>query len=211
MDLLEQQLRSYYEEEARQRLRPSKGDRRRLACERFAQRLSDERRSSVLDVGAGPASDHGPFVLHGIRYVGIDLAVGNASIGAELGQTIVPASLFNLPFADGSFAAGWSMSTFQHVPDDQIDGALVEFARVLQPGSLVTIGMWGGRDEVIDSTSSRTGVQLPRRFVLRNHQRIRALLREHLDVEFEETFQSGPSDWEYHLALGRTSMRSVTG
>lgn len=164
----------------------------------------------MLDVGAGPASDHDPFISHGIRYVGIDLAVGNATIGAELGQTVVPASLFDLPFAGESFAAGWSMSTLQHVPDNQIDDALVEFARVLQPGSPVTIGLWGGRDEVIDSTSSRTGVQLPRQFVLRSHERIRALLSQHLDVEFEETFQSGPSDWEYHLALGRTPPRSGT-
>ena len=53
-------------------------------------------------------------------------------------QTVVPASLFSLPFPDSTFSAGWSMSTFQHVPDERIDEALAEFVRVLVPGAPVT-------------------------------------------------------------------------
>lgn len=205
MDPVEEQLRAYYEAEALARLRPEHGQRRRLICERFASRLKEERRRRVVDVGAGPASDSAPFVAMGIGYFGADLATGNAVVAAELGQTVVPASLFNLPFKSATFPAGWSMSTFQHVPDHQIDAAMAEFVRVLEPGAQVTIGLWGGRDEVIESTSSTTGVALPRHFTLRTHDHIRSILNRHLVVESDDTFAAGPSNWEYHVSTARTS------
>lgn len=204
MDGIEQQLRSYYEAEADRRLRPTHGERRHDICETFARSLAADGRDSVLDVGAGPASDHGPFAASGISCIGVDLAVGNAMLAAESGQTVVPASLFDLPFPGSTFSAGWSMSTFQHVPDERIDEALAEFVRVLEPGAPVTIGLWGGRDEIIDSTSSASGLHLPRHFTLRTHDRIRSILRRHLVIEREETFASGSSDWEYHVATGST-------
>ena len=204
MDGIEQQLRSYYEAEADRRLRPIHGERRHDICASFARSLGAEGRASVLDVGAGPASDHASFVASGLGYVGVDLAIGNAVLAAELGQTVVPASLFDLPFADSTFSAGWSMSTFQHVPDERIDEALAEFVRVLEPGAPVTIGLWGGRDEIVDSTSSTSGLQLPRHFTLRTHDRIRSILRRHLVIEREETSAVGPSDREYHVASGST-------
>lgn len=159
----------------------------------------------MVDVGAGPASDHAPFAAVGIGYCGADLAVENAVVAAELARTVVPASLFNLPFKTATFPAGWSMSTFQHVPDHQIDAALAEFVRVLEPGAPVTIGLWGGRDEVIESTSSATGLGLPRHFTLRTHDHIRSILNRHLVVESDDTFAAGASNWEYHVSTARTT------
>jgi len=203
VDPIEQQLRAYYEAEAAAALRPAHGARREAICQAFATRLVDEGCRSVLDLGAGPASDHAPFVAAAIAYTGVDLAIGNAALAADLGQTVVPASLFHLPFASASFAAGWSMSTLQHVPDDRIDAALVEFVRVLEPGAPVTVGLWGGRDETVESTWSTSGLALRRHFTLRAHDRIRAILHRHLDVETDETFRVEPSDWEYFVATAR--------
>ena len=202
--MVQEQLRSYYEAESNARLRPAHGSRRRMLGETFAVQLKAQARCSVLDVGAGPASDHDPFAARGIGYVGVDLAIGNAVLAAEVGQTVVPASLFHLPFVNAAFPAGWSMSTFQHVPDDQINDALIEFVRVLEPGAPVMIGLWGGRDEIIEAPSSTTGLQLPRHFTLRSHDRIRSILDHHLIVETDDTFPAGPSDWEYHVSTGRT-------
>lgn len=202
MDRVERELRSYYEAEAIERLRPEPSGRRRSYCQRFASRLAAAGCSSVLDVGAGPGSDQQPFDAAGVQYVGVDLAVGNAQLAATSGRIVVPASLFGLPFRSAAFSAGWSMSTFQHVPDAQIDDGLDEFARVLRSGAPVAIGLWGGRDEVIESTGSTTGLALPRQFSLRSHDRISALLRDRFVIEDEFTYADGPSDWEYHFAWG---------
>lgn len=203
MDVVEQQLRSYYEVEADRHLRPQHGERRRRICEAFAQQIATDARR-VIDVGAGPASDSEPFTSRGVGYVGVDLAFGNARLAASADQTVIPGSLFNLPFPSSTFSAGWSMSTFQHVPDDRIDDALAEFVRVLTPGAPVAIGLWGGRDEIIDSVSSTSGIQLPRHFTLRTHPRIRSILDRHLDVRSEDTFPANVSEWEYHVASGAT-------
>ena len=81
----------------------------------------------------------------------------------------------------------------------------IGYVRVLEPGAQVTIGLWGGRNEIVDSTSSTSGLDLPRHFTLRTHDQIRSLLRRHLVIEREETFASGSSGWrEYHVASGST-------
>lgn len=201
MDVVERQLRSYYEVEADRRLRPRHGARRRHICETFAQQIATDSRR-VIDVGAGPATDSEAFTSRRVDYVGVDLAFGNARLAAGAGRTVIPASLFHLPFPRSTFSAGWSMSTFQHVPDERIDDALAEFVRVLTPGAPVAIGLWGGRDEVIDSASSTSGIQLPRHYTLRTHQRIRSILGRHLDVQSEDTFLADVDDWEYHVAFG---------
>lgn len=132
------------------------------------------------------------FAESRVRYIGVDLAVGNGGLAAESGQTVIPASLFSRPFPASTFSAGWSMSTFQHVPDERIDDALTEFLRVLEPGAPVTVGLWGGRYEVIEMESSTSGLQLPRHFTLRTHDRIRSILGRHLVVASYEAFPSGP-------------------
>ncbi|MFK8022581.1 MAG: methyltransferase domain-containing protein [Ilumatobacter sp.] len=207
MDPIEQRLRRYYEAEAEQRLRPAHGDRRTRICRGFATLVASEARRSVVDIGSGPASDLEPFREHGVDYVGADLALGNARLAAADDAAVVPATLFALPFRDDAFPAGWSMSAFQHVPDHRIDEALAEFVRVLEPGAPVTIGLWGGRDEVIESSYATSGIQMHRHFTLRTHERIRAILAQHMVVGDEETFPAGPSDWRYHVASARTPLR----
>lgn len=205
MDRIEAQLREYYEAEAERRLRPAHSERRRKLAATTASRWSADGIRQVVDVGSGPASDHRVFVDAGIRYVGADLAIGNARIAGELQQIVVPATLFALPFVDGAFESGWSMSTFQHVPDDRIDEAFTEFVRVISPGAPVAIGLWGGRDEVIESSWASSGLTLDRHYELRTHERITAIASRHLRIDYEEIWtQVGVSDWEYHVVTGST-------
>ncbi len=66
----------------------------------FADSIRAEGRRSVIDVGAGPATDAPAFLDAGVEYVGIDLAVANGVLANESGATVVAASLFDLPFPD---------------------------------------------------------------------------------------------------------------
>ena len=204
-DRIETELRAYYEVEAAERRRPKPGDERTAWCSSYAKQLAADGITQVLDVGCGPGIDHRHFSSEGVSCIGVDLAVGNAVVAAAAGSTVVPGSLFALPFGDHSLPAAWSMSTLQHVPDDRIDEALAELVRVLVPDAPVTIGVWGGRDEVIEPATSGTGIQLPRHFTLRSHDRIRSILRRRLVIERDEVSAPvAPSDWEYHLATART-------
>lgn len=44
---------------------------------------------------------------------------------------------------DNSFDAGWSMSMLMHLQGDGFSRALRELARVIRPGGLLAVGVWG--------------------------------------------------------------------
>ncbi len=167
----------------------------------FTETIRAEGRRSVLDVGAGPATDARPFLDASIDYVGIDLAVANAMLAAEAGATVVAASLFDLPFPDATFESGWSMSTLMHVPADQVDDAMRSICRVLVPGAPLMIGQWGG--SLGDIESEHTVPGLPRLFSLRTANRNREMLECHGKIEQWEVRDAGADGWEYQAAVLR--------
>jgi SAM-dependent methyltransferase len=97
------------------------------AVERFAQSLPAGAR--VLDAGAGEGR-HAPHFSR-CRYVGIDLAVGEAAW--DYSQLEAVADLASLPFAASTFDAALNTVVLEHVADPGC--ALQEIGRVLRPGA----------------------------------------------------------------------------
>jgi SAM-dependent methyltransferase len=111
----------------------------------FAQSLPEQTR--VLDAGAGEGQYAGYFARH--RYVGVDLAVGDASW--NYGKLDAICDLAALPFADGCFDAAINIVTLEHVRDP--GAALGEIARTLHPGAsflLVVPFLWEVHQEPHD-------------------------------------------------------------
>jgi len=114
-------------------------------CCRFL-RSHIQRGSRILDCGCGPGS----ITLGLARWapdgqtVGIDLGgeqlEGARALARELGVDNVSfrqASIFELPFEDGSFDLVFSQAVFCHIANH--DQALSEIRRVLRPGGVVSI------------------------------------------------------------------------
>ncbi|MBI3682008.1 MAG: class I SAM-dependent methyltransferase [Acidobacteria bacterium] len=88
----------------------------------------------VLDAGAGEGQYREHFRQR--RYVGLDLAVGDASW--DYGRLDVVGDLAALPFPENAFDAALSIVTLEHVRDPA--RVLGELARVLKPqGSLLLV------------------------------------------------------------------------
>jgi hypothetical protein len=66
------------------------------------------------------------------------------------------------------------MSTLMHVPNEAIAGALAELRRVLAPGALAAVGVWGGPD--VEHHSDIDVLDPPRFFSRRSDDRWRSLL-----------------------------------
>lgn len=111
MDSVQQNLRAYYEEEARLRLRKPVTGRRVELRDEFLTPLRAERRRSVVDFGAGPGRDGEAFVTAGLDFVGLDLAHANGVLAAERGITVVQGPVDAPPCRAEFFDAGWSIST----------------------------------------------------------------------------------------------------
>jgi len=97
----------------------------------FAAELPENAR--VLDAGAGEGQYASRF--HRQRYVGVDLAVGDA--GWDYSRLDVVADLTALPFRAGVFDAALHIVTIEHLPEPGL--ALREIARTLQPGATLLI------------------------------------------------------------------------
>ncbi|HEX6420932.1 MAG TPA: class I SAM-dependent methyltransferase [Acidimicrobiales bacterium] len=194
---VERDLAAYYQQEAADRAARALDPRRVAVRTAFLARLRG-RRGRLLDLGIGPGRDAATFAAAGIPLVGVDLAVEHARRARSTGARVVVATVRGLPFGDGTFAALWTMSTLMHVPDAAIAGVLAELRRVLLPGSLAAVGVWGGPD--VEHRSDIDVLDPPRFFSRRSDERWLSLLTTLGSVEEFETWGRGSNDFWYQCA-----------
>ena len=196
---VEAELAAYYDAEGDERLRRPVEPDRLAARGRFVESLSGRLRS-VLEIGSGPGRDAAAFLAAGHRYTAVDLSVEHARRCRATASAVAVASVRQLPFRTASFDAIWTMSTLMHVPDVAIGGALAEVARVLKPGAVAAIGVWGGPD-IEERMSKGERVRL---FSRRSNERWTAMLAGIGTVERFDTWDPDDDpDFFYQFAVVR--------
>ena len=196
-------LVTYYTREVHERVHRELPAQRVVRRGAYLEQLEREGRRSVLEIGAGPGQDGVAFAAAGCLYTGVDLTPASVTACRSQGLAACVASVLDLPFATGSFDAGWTMSTLLHVADDDLDAALAEIVRVLRPGAPLAVGTWGdwtGGESVWQGTA---GADPPRFFSIRTDDALRAVLGRHGVIE-QWTTWPGPDDLHYQWALLRT-------
>jgi SAM-dependent methyltransferase len=202
MTSIEQDLAAYYDQDAADRSERALDGHREQLREDFVDLLLAESRRTVVEVGTGPGIDAAALQNRGLAVCGVDLSAEHVRLARERGIEAHVGSVLNLPFADRSIDAGWTMSTLMHVPDVDIDAALRELVRVLAPGAPLAIGVWGGPD--VETRSDRDVLDPPRFFSLRSPDRWHATLRAHGAIERAETWgQDRADEWTYLWCLLR--------
>ncbi len=204
MDDVVTDLRAYYDQDAHVRASKDLMGVRRGYRDRFLDLLGPDPRL-VLEVGCGPGKDGAAMVEAGHRYVGLDLSVVHAQYARDATAAALQGSLLDLPVATDSIDAAWTMSTYMHVPDTGIAAALDELVRVVRPGGLIGIGVWGGLGE--ERVLEEDHFDPPRFFSLRHHDAMRDLYQARGTIEHDETLPPGSDHWEYLFVIFRTSGR----
>ena len=202
MDVIRQNLRDYYDEEARLRLRKPVTGRRVELRDEFVALLDAEKRRSVVDFGAGPGRDGEAFIVAGLDFVGLDRAHANAVLASERSVNVVQGSIDAPPFRHGSFDAGWSMSTLMHVAGADVAETLTAMTTSLTPGAPLLVGVWGGDQGDIIGEFGLDGHQ--RFFSLRPFDVNLRLLAACGEVENATTWDFGPDEWQYQVFQLRT-------
>ena len=190
---IEADLIRYYDQESAERSERAVDPPRLAARSAFLSRLAVDGRRSLLEIGIGPGRDAGAFLAAGFDVVGVDLSSEHARRATALGAGVAVGSVRALPFASASFASLWSMSTLMHVPDVAIEASLDEVRRVLAPGGVAAIGVWGGPD--LEHRSDADRYDPPRFFSRRSDARWRGLLGRHVgEVESFEAWTNEHDD-----------------
>jgi SAM-dependent methyltransferase len=197
---------AYYDAEAADRARRPIPPWRTAAQEEFLALLAGERRRTVLEIGCGPGLDGEAIVAAGFEYTGTDLSPGMIEVARTAGLDARVAPATDLPFDDHSFDAAWSMSTLMHLDDAELDAALTEITRVLVPGGLFAVGMWGAQELTVGSLAEPEQDYGPPRYF---HRRTDAMVHERLgergEIESWWTRPSSPgSSHRYQYAVVRT-------
>jgi ubiquinone/menaquinone biosynthesis C-methylase UbiE len=114
--------------------------------ENVLQRLKDEGKVSLLEIGAGTGRDSLYFHQQGLRVVSVDFSEEMVRLCKEKGLEARCMDFHHLDFEDQSFDAVYALNCLLHVPKANIDQVLGEIRRVLKPGGLSFCGVYGGQD-----------------------------------------------------------------
>ncbi|QHK21934.1 methyltransferase domain-containing protein [Pseudarthrobacter psychrotolerans] len=200
----EQRLAEFYNRRAASRWDHPLAPRRVEQRERFIALLKSEGRHNVLEIGSGMGLDGLQFVRAGIHYIGVDLSEEHVRHASSKGLDVSVASARQLPFADGTFPAVWTMSTLLHIPATDIDSVLRELVRVTAPGGPIAVGLWSGEDDEV--LNPEDDVEPRRFFSRRSDATVRQVFGRHGAIEDFVTWpegageESGPGagNWTQH-------------
>ena len=139
-------LRSAYDRSAAERDAGRVAEWKMEARARFLATLQQEKRRSLLEIGGGPGTHARFFQERGLWVLCSDLSWGMVRRARDKG---LPACQMNLVYpslAAASFDAIFALNCLLHVPKPQWPIALAALRRVLRPGGLLFLGVYGGSD-----------------------------------------------------------------
>lgn len=99
-------------------------------------------RPVVADIGCGPGMWVHLLATMGVEAIGIDLSPGMIELARARSSDarFEVGSIHDLPLSAGSLDGVACMYVLHHLPDDAIDAALDELARVVRPGGVLLLG-----------------------------------------------------------------------
>ena len=113
----------------------------------FLSLLLNERKRTLLEIGAGTGKDSKFFQDHGLHVTCIDLPPENVRLCQEKGLSARVMDVFQMEFPVDSFDSVYTMNCLLHVPKASLPSALRNVRGILKPGGLFYLGPFGGAEE----------------------------------------------------------------
>jgi ubiquinone/menaquinone biosynthesis C-methylase UbiE len=155
----------------------------------------------VLDIGSGPGRDGLLLKEAGLTVTCLDASEAMIKLSSEKGLDSVLGDFMNLPFANQSFSGAWVYTSLLHVPKKDINIALNEIKRILEPNGVLGLGMIKGDNETYRESS---GVSLPRWFSFYNQEEIEKILLAHdFEIIHFEIFKPGSRNYLNFIAKSK--------
>lgn len=152
-----------------------------------AYRINDVR--SVLEIGAGPGRDSLYFLEHGLDMTTVDLSEEMVRLCQQKGLHARVMDFYDLDFADRTFDAVYAMNCLLHVPKAQLPGVLREIKRVLKPGGLFYLGLYGGIST--DGIWDQDSYEPKRYFAMYPDVEIQRIIQNYFQIEDFHTRDMG--------------------
>ena len=139
-------LREAYHNHAEQREASETQDWKTRERGAFLDLLKHEHKASLLEIGAGVGHDSLFFQDQSLAVTAIDLTPAMVALCRQKGLKAYVMDMTDLCLPDESFDAVYALNSLLHLPKAEFPLALSEIWRVLRPGGLAFIGVYGGYD-----------------------------------------------------------------
>lgn len=187
-------LRESYDNSAEERAATAKADWKLEERAAFHARLREQGAARLLEIGAGAGDDSLFFQRQGLAVVATDLSPRMVAKCREQGLDARVAGFLDLDFPAESFDAVFAFNCLLHVPDADLPEVLEHIRRLLRPGGLFFMAVYGG--DGTEGVWDGDWITPPRFFSLRTDDRIQQLVRgafELVDFRTRATPEPFPS------------------
>lgn len=140
---VKQQLVEAYNRKAKDRDATPKASWKVEERNAFLDLVSAGRHHSLLEIGCGTGQDSLFFQEHGLNVVCVDMTPAMIELCRDKGLDARVMDFSNLTFPDESFDAIWALNCLLHVPKHELPRVLDGIRRVLKPGGLFYMGVYG--------------------------------------------------------------------
>ena len=171
----------------------------RAAFLRCLQRASCTR---MLEIGAGTGHDSVFFAGTGLDVVATDISPAMVARCRDKGIDARVMDFSQLDFPAESFDAVYAMNCLLHVPNAELPAVLASIARVLRPGGLFFLGVYGG-EGTREGLAERDDHVPARFFSWRTDDQIKQFASESFDILDFHIAQTGTQHRFQSLTLRR--------
>jgi SAM-dependent methyltransferase len=169
----------------------------------FLVRLRQANSLRLLEIGAGTGQDSAFFASRGLEVVATDMSPAMVARCRAKGLDARVVDFSQLEFPAGSFDAVYAMNCLLHVPNAELPAVLASIARVLRPGGLFFLGVYGGTEATEEGPAEWDDHVPARFFSWRTDEQIARFASESFDIVDFHIAQSGTQHRFQSLTLRR--------
>jgi SAM-dependent methyltransferase len=168
----------------------------------FLRRLQQSSCTRMLEIGAGTGQDSVFFASHGLDVVATDLSAAMVARCRDKGLDARVMDFSQLDFPAESFDAVHAVNCLLHVPNTELPAVLASIARVLRPGGLFFLGVYG--NDRTEEGAAESDDHVPARFFsFRTDEQIVQFASESFDIVDFHIAQAGTQYRFQSLTLRR--------
>ncbi len=146
----------------------------------FLERLLAEGKTRLLELGAGTGHDSLFFQQEGLSVVATDLSPDMVGRCRSKGLDAHVMDFRNIDFAPASFDAVFALNCLLHVPNSDFADILERIGRLLVPGGLFFLGVYGG--EAFEGIAPDDWHDPPRFFSFRTDEDLQSFARSTFEI-----------------------------
>lgn len=178
--LIKTNLKKYYDQEAALRNQSEKEEWKKAQRSRFCSYIRAERKTSLLEIGAGTGNDSQYFMDCGLSVVAVDLSSEMVKICKDKLIEAYELDFYNLLALNRTFDCVWSMNSLLHVPKPDLPQVFSEINNALNDNGLFYMGVYGGVDTESDFINEVC--ETPRYFSYLSEHKLKEALGNIFDI-----------------------------